>query len=394
MDEPAHNPRRIAVVTGTRAEFGLLRPVMDAIAARPELELLVLAAGAHLLPPAETIREVEAAYKIAARIPMQRAGETGRLADAAALGRGVQGFAEAFTRLQPQVVLVLGDRIEAFAGASAASVGGIVVAHLHGGDRAEGVADEAMRHAISKLAHLHFPATAQSAERLQRLGENAEHIFQVGSPALDGLAEMPALDEAALAALGLSGAGAQPLAVLLHHPAGLPAEVERDTAAHLAGVLLTTIGREQLLALEPNHDPGREAVLAGLREAGLTKLHPGLPREEFIGLLKRVAASGGVLAGNSSAGLIEASAVGCVSLTVGPRQGGRERGETVITACETETPTEAALGAALARSLAHAKETVSGTVSRYGEGRAGRLVAARLEATPLTPALLRKRNTY
>ncbi len=402
-------PRRIAVVTGTRAEFGLLRPVMEAIAAHPDLTLLVLAAGAHLLKPAETIREVEAAYEVAARILMQRDGETGRLADAAALGRGVQGFAEAFEALRPDVVLVLGDRIEAFAAASAASVGGIVLAHMHGGDRAEGVADEAMRHAISKMAHLHFPATRQSAERLERLGEPRERLFEVGSPAIDGLADMPALGDAGLADLGLESRSGKPLAVLLQHPSGLAEEVERITAERLARAALATIGAERLLVLEPNHDPGREAVLMGLRAGGVRNLHSGLPRQAFIGLLKRVAASGGVLAGNSSAGLIEAAALGCVSLTIGPRQRGRERGETVVTACETGTPSEHDLQEALARALTHAAKKVSDTFfasekiglkkvsdtfSRYGEGRTGQRLADLLATTPITPALLRKCNRY
>jgi UDP-hydrolysing UDP-N-acetyl-D-glucosamine 2-epimerase len=398
-------PRRIAVITGTRAEFGLLRPVMEAIAARPDLGLLVLAAGAHLLKPAETIREVEAAYEVAARVPMQRDNETGRLADAAALGRGVQGFAEAFEALRPDAVLVLGDRIEALAAASAASVGGVVLAHIHGGDRAEGVADEAMRHAISKLAHLHFPATRQSAERLERMGEPRERIFEFGSPAIDGLADMPALGDEHLAELGLDISSAHPLAVLLQHPSGLTEEVEQTTAERLARAALATIGAERLLVLEPNHDPGREAVLMGLRAGGVRDLHSGLPRQAFIGLLKRVAASGGVLAGNSSAGLIEAAALGCVSLTIGPRQRGRERGETVVTACETGTPTEADLREALAHGLTRAKKKVSDTFSssskkvsdtfsRYGDGQTGQRVAELLATTPITPALLRKCNRY
>ncbi|MBY0260816.1 MAG: UDP-N-acetylglucosamine 2-epimerase, partial [Phycisphaerales bacterium] len=145
--KPQSKRLRVAVVTGTRAEFGLLRPVMDAIKARKDLQLLVVAGGAHLLAPARTIREVESAYTVAATVPMQRPGQTGRAADAAALGRGVSGFAKAFADLKPDWVVVLGDRIEALAAGSAASVAGIAVCHIHGGDRAEGIADEAMRHA-------------------------------------------------------------------------------------------------------------------------------------------------------------------------------------------------------------------------------------------------------
>ena len=193
--------RKVAVVTGTRAEWGLLSPVCDAIIARGDLALEVCAGGAHLLDPPRTsdpiyghlpgfeptIIWVESCGHHPHRFEMQRAGETGRPADAAALGRGVSALAEHFARLAPDIVVVLGDRIEAFAAASAASIGGIRVAHIHGGDRAEGVADEAMRHAITKLSHIHFAASAESAARIARLGEDAARIHLVGSPAVDGL---------------------------------------------------------------------------------------------------------------------------------------------------------------------------------------------------------------
>ena len=143
---------------------------MHAVQRTKRLKLQVVAAGPTFLPPARTIREVEAEFKLAARVPMQsasggpalRAGSS-RLADALATARGIDGFARAYARLKPDWVVVLGDRIEAFAAASAASIAGIAVCHIHGGDRAEGIADEAMRHAITKLSHLHCAATKLSA---------------------------------------------------------------------------------------------------------------------------------------------------------------------------------------------------------------------------------------
>src|SRR5690606_1773684 len=132
--------RRVAVVTGSHADFGLLAPVMSAVQAHPDLELLVVAAGAHLIPPAETFREVKAGFPVADSVPMQVAGRIGRFDDAEALGKGIARFARSFQALEPDWVVVLGDRIEAFAAASAASVGGWALAHIHGGDRAPGVA--------------------------------------------------------------------------------------------------------------------------------------------------------------------------------------------------------------------------------------------------------------
>lgn len=374
--------QRVAIVTGSRAEFGLLEPVMRAIAAHDALELLVVAAGAHFLKPAETWREVAGAFELAARVPMQRDGETGRIADASALGRGVQGFADAFARLQPVWVVVLGDRIEAFAGASAASVGGIAVVHLHGGDRAEGVADEAMRHAITKLAHLHLPATQGSAERILRMGERPEHVVIVGSPAIDGLDAMPLLSDERHHALG------SPDTLFLMHPVGRD-DAEEERAATAALGACADLGR-RVLALAPNFDPGREGIARAVERAGVRTLDH-LPRREWVGLMKRVALLRGALVGDSSAGLIEASAIAppLPSVDIGPRQRGRERPETVITARdETREAILEALRAALALN-----PRSSGNL--YGDGRAGpRTAAALASLDPRSPALLRKRCAH
>src|SRR5205814_10141422 len=141
-----------------------------------------------------------------------------------ATGRGIAGFARVFEEIRPDWVVVLGDRIEAFAAASAASIGGIAVAHIHGGDRAEGIADEAMRHAITKLAHLHLAATEQSAERIIRMGERPEHVLVIGSPAIDGLLAIPALADQRDEELGRPGA------VFLMHPVGRADEREESAA--------------------------------------------------------------------------------------------------------------------------------------------------------------------
>lgn len=370
---------RVAVVTGTRAEFGLLAPVMRAIAASPELELLVVVAGAHLLPPALTVAEVREAFDIAAEVPMQAPGDRTRLDDARALGRGVAGFADAFARLQPDWVVVLGDRIEAFAAGAAASVGGIPVAHLHGGDRAEGVADEAMRHALTKLAHLHLAATKQSAERIVRMGEDPAGVHIVGSPAIDGLDAMPALDDETARGLG------DPDTIFLMHPIGDSEEVERARA----GVILAGLRGRRVLALHPNHDPGRAGVVAAIRDAGAPEGHH-LPRAQFVGLLRRLAARGGVLVGNSSAGLIEAAAVRLPAVDVGSRESGRERpGNTVWTPGASVDEVRDAVRSALAIDRA--------TITHpYGDGRAGERIAALLaEVSPdRRRALLRKRCSY
>ena len=312
--------RRIGIVTGTRADFGLLRSTIAAVSAHPGLEACVLAGGAHLLPPARTIEEVRSEVDIAAEIEMQRPGVVGRLADVHAVGRGVGGFADALKDLEPDLVLVLGDRIEAFAAATAASVGGVALAHVHGGDRAEGVADEAMRHAISNLADLHFAATRTSGDRLRRMGQSPESVFVVGSPAVDGLDRMPMSSDADFGALG------SPRILVLHHGTGLPS-AEED--AWSAAVLDAAIAHGSAVVVRPNHDPGSDRVAAAIETRVDSKnltVVDHLPRTEFVGLLQRVEA----IVGNSSAGLIEAAIVGCPAVNVGPRQAGRERPATVL----------------------------------------------------------------
>ncbi len=383
-------PKRttVAVVTGTRAEFGLLLPVMRAIRAHKRLRLQVVAAGAHFLAPARTISEVEAAFPIAARVPMQRPGHSTRADDARALGRGVEGFARAFTRLKPDWVVVLGDRIEAFAAASAASIAGIAVAHIHGGDRAEGIADEAMRHAITKLAHLHLAATKQSADRIRKMGEPPKHVHVVGSPAIDGLLRTKPMTDQQARRLG------DPEIVLLHHPAGLEPYFEGEVAKMLLWALDKST-KGNVLILAPNHDPGRAEILrvfqARCKDTGRFRLAHHLPRESFIALLRRVARKhGGFLIGNSSAGLIEAAALGVRVVNVGTRQAGREQGSNVVDLV-LPYPDE------LPMLLRRLRRVPAGRLKShpFGDGHSGPRIARLLASTdPHDPALLRKRNTY
>ncbi len=379
----------IAVVTGSRAEYGLLRSTMRAINERNDLRLRVIVAGSHFVKPAETWREVAAEHEIAARVAMQRDNETrDRVGDALSLARGISGLADAFAAIKPDCVLVLGDRIEAFAAASAASVMGIPVAHIHGGDRAEGVADEAMRHAITKLSHIHFPATECSGERIRRMGEDPQRVHVVGSPAIDGLDAIPAMDESDFAALG------SPDTLLSMHPIGRSdGEEARDAKPVLKGLR----GR-RVLAMMPNHDAGREGIARAIREAegeGTVAVLEHLPRDRFVGLCKAMAARGGVIVGNSSAGLIECAALRpclpCVN--IGPRQSGRERPSCVF---DVAKPDGGDLANAIGRAVAMNR---GGVEHPYGDGGTGERIAsilanAGLNDPGIRAALVRKHNSY
>ena len=273
------------------------------------------------------------------------------------------------------VVLVLGDRIEAFAAAAAAAIGGVRVAHIHGGDRAEGIADEAMRHAISKLAHLHLTATPRSTERLIAMGEDALRTHLVGSPAIDGLADIPPLDDETYAELG------SPEVVVLLHPTGDRHELEVDRARMLLGAC----GREsRVLALHPNHDPGRDGILEAVRERSDITSRAHLPRDTFIGLLQRVR----MIAGNSSAALIECAALRVRAVNVGSRQAGREKPPNVINCPEWH---DIAINRAVDRGL---MEPVLPFRHPYGDGHAGSRIAEVLATFDPDNHALAKRNTY
>lgn len=413
---PRATPRlRVAVVTGSRAEFGLLVPVIRAIKAHKRLRLQLIAAGSHFLAPARTIREVESMFPIAARVPMQRPGHRTRLDDASATARGIDGFARAFARLKPDWVVVLGDRIEAFAAASAAAIAGIAVAHIHGGDRAEGIADESMRHAITKLAHLHLAATKQSGERIVKMGERPESVHAVGSPAMDGLRAIKAMNSAEAAKLG------EPLAVFLLHPSGLDADTERAVARHVLGTLNLMLIPTLILA--PNHDAGRGLIVDQIEYAMRQKLlrfpmddprhtdgrkmlltfREHLPRPVLLSLFKRLRMQRrtgtipyrGFLIGNSSAGLLEAAAIGLPVVNIGPRQAGRERAKNVIDV-PLRLPLEEWAISVLEDSIAEAMLRSNPAASTvWGDGCAGPRIARLLAGTdPHDPALLRKRNSY
>ncbi|MEM8782946.1 MAG: UDP-N-acetylglucosamine 2-epimerase [Planctomycetota bacterium] len=361
MPRPRPTLRHVAVVTGTRADYGLLYPVARAIDQHPALELRLVATGTHLL----TRSLGDLAFPVAAKVTMQKRGRVGRTHDAKALGRGVSGLTEAFAALTPDFVLVLGDRIEAFAAASAASVMGVRVAHLHGGDRAEGVADEAMRHAITKLAHLHLPATPRSARRIVRMGEPHDTVHVVGSPAIDELDSVAPASDA-------------PRVLVLQHPIGDDDGTERKRMA----ATLAATAKHARLVFAPNHDPGRNGILAAIADADVDPVEH-VPRRRFISLLK----AADVIVGNSSAGLIEAAACKTPCVNIGPRQNGRDQPNSVVNATYSTRSIAAAIRGAERLDRRRFRHP-------YGKGDTGRRVSELLAELDFDRLPVRKQNSY
>lgn len=378
-DSRASGRRTIVVVTGTRAEYGLLRSPMRALLREPTVRLRVIATGTHLLRAlGNTQREIERdGFEIAARVRMQR-GDDRPLDQAQGLARGVAGIARALHRLQTDVVLVLGDRIEALAGALAGVTTGCVVAHIHGGDVAEGDFDESIRHAITKLAHVHFVASRQSRARVLALGEPRARVHRVGAPGLDELRPL-------VRARSRTGRAAHPpTALIVQHAYGRPTAVEK----HVMQTVLQCVAEAGLrrVIVCPNSDRGHSGVRAAIERhrrtsppGEVTVVH-SLPRSEFLRRLSEV----DLLIGNSSSGIIEAPYLGTPSVDVGRRQRGRQPGgPSVIAAGENPRAIRRALRQARQRKPRSAR-------GPYGDGRAGGRIARILAGLKNLEELRRK----
>lgn len=375
--------RRICYISGTRADFGLMRSTLQAIRDHAALDLSVIATGMHLSPAyGNTVEEIAAAgLRIAASVPVTLEPATGATM-ARNIGTMLGAFTDVLERERPDVVLLLGDRGEMLAGALAGIHLNLPVAHIHGGERS-GTVDEPVRHAVSKLSHLHFTATEAARERLIRMGENPDHIHVTGAPGLDGLtaADLPGRGEVAR----LHGLDpARPFALMVYHPVLQEAATSADDARALLAALAGA--NVQILALMPNADAGSDGVRAVLSEAkgrpGLT-VRTHLARPAFIAAMARA----DLMVGNSSAGIIEAASFGTPVLNVGPRQNLRERNANVV---DVPAAPEA-LADGVAGLLARGRFPLQNI---YGDGRAGERITRLLATAPLDAALLMKVNGY
>ncbi|NJC41288.1 GDP/UDP-N,N'-diacetylbacillosamine 2-epimerase (hydrolysing) [Brevundimonas alba] len=377
--------RRICYVSGTRADFGLMQRTLLAIDGHPDLSLSVIVTGMHLSREhGHTVDEVAAAgFDIVDRVPVALEPATGATM-ARGIGAMIPAFVDAMEAARPDIVLLLGDRGEMLAGAIAAIHLNLPVAHVCGGERS-GTVDEPIRHAISKLSHLHFAATEGARERLIRMGEAPEHVHVVGAPGIDGLTDGPLPDRAAvMAAQGLDPA--RPFALMVYHPV----LQEADRAASDTAILVDQIlaAGFQLLALMPNADAGSDGVRQALRDAEHrldVQLRTHLARPDFLAAL----AVADLMVGNSSSGITEASSFGTPVLNVGRRQNLRERN-----ANTTDVPiTAEAVGAGLRDLLAHGRYPTDNIYSVPG-GTAAERITAHLASAVIDDALLMKVNRY
>lgn len=380
--------RKICVVTGTRAEYGLLYWLLREIEADDALDLQLAVTGMHLSPEfGLTVRDIEAdGFAVAERVEMLLSSDT-PVGIAKAIGLGVIGFADAFARLRPDLLVVLGDRFEILAAAQAALVARIPIAHLHGGETTEGAFDEAIRHSITKMAHLHFVAAEPYRHRVIQLGEYPERVFNVGSSGLDHVRRTHRLDRGEVEDfLGL--ALEPPTFVITYHPATLSDRSATEALDELFGAL-RHFPEAQFVFTKSNADTGGRAINHAID--AFVQSHPdrarafaamGLPR--YLSTL----ALADVVVGNSSSGLTEAPAVGVPTVNIGDRQKGRLRAASVIDCGGAEAEIAAAIERALSPEF---RDGIEGQALLYGVGDASTAICRVLRETPLGSELLQKR---
>jgi UDP-hydrolysing UDP-N-acetyl-D-glucosamine 2-epimerase len=335
--------RRICIVTGTRAEYGLLYWLMRGIEQESDLELQIVATAMHLEQAfGHTVDLIRAdGFTVDAEVPMQLSSD-----DAADIARstatGLAGLADAFERLRPDIVVLLGDRFESLAAAAAAALMRIPIAHIHGGEISEGAVDDALRHAITKLAHLHFVAADEFRRRVIQLGEAPDRVFVVGAPGLDNFVRMDLPDRAAVAHhVGIDPD--RPFFLITYHPATLG---DTDPVSGVEELLaaLAQFPEATLLFTRANADAGGRAINERLEsfvraQAGRSVLVSSLGQAFYLAALKQA----DVVIGNSSSGIIEAPAANVPTVNIGARQKGRPRAASIIDCDERRDAITAAI---------------------------------------------------
>lgn len=376
--------RRICVVTGSRAEYGLLYWVLRDLSTSPAVELQLVVTGQHLAREfGYTVGVIESdGFDISDRVDMLVAGDTS-VAVSKSVGLGVIGFADCYSRLQPDLVLLLGDRFEIFAAAQAALIANIPIAHVAGGDTTEGAFDEAIRHSISKMAHVHFVTNESSAKRLRLMGERPECIHVVGSPGLDNVRRLQLLGREELQQqLGISFR--QRNLLVTFHPVTLETADSLRQFEELLAALDALAEPCSLFFTMPNSDPGGRELAARLEQwvRGRSNAHAftSLGQLRYLSLMATVDA----VVGNSSSGLYEAPSFRIPTVDIGNRQRGRLAADSVIH-CE---PARDAILAALD---AAQRLDCSKTVNPYGDGHSAQRIVGILQQLTDPRALLKKR---
>ena len=371
--------RKICVITGTRAEYGLLRWVMQSIKDDSELTLQIIATGMHLAPEfGMTYREIENdGFQIDYKVEILTSSDT-PVGIAKSMGHGMIGFADALHKLQPDLIVVLGDRFEIFSAVSAALVARIPVAHLHGGEATEGAFDEALRHSITKMSHLHFVAAEEYRKRVIQLGEQPDKVFLVGGLGIDNIKRLKLLNRTELEASLEFKLGPKNLLITFH-----PVTLESATTTNQMKDLLSVLAELQntkIIFTFPNADTDGRALIQMVErfvdQHENARAYPSLGQLRYLSCIAQV---DGVI-GNSSSGLTEVPSFHKGTVNIGDRQRGRLQATSVIQ-CE---PTRQGIASAIERLYSNKfQATLPQVCNPYGSGGASDKVISTIKSYPL-----------
>jgi UDP-N-acetylglucosamine 2-epimerase (non-hydrolysing)/GDP/UDP-N,N'-diacetylbacillosamine 2-epimerase (hydrolysing) len=368
--------RRIAAITSSRADFSHLYWPLRELAARPEIDLKIVAMGPHLSPEfGHTAAEIEkAGFAIDARIECLLSSDSD-VGMAKTIGVATLGLADCLGQMRPDLLLLIADRYEMLAPASVALALRIPIAHIEGGEISEGAIDDAVRNAITKLSHVHFTSTEQARARVIAMGEEEWRVHRAGAPSLDHLRRSALLDPAA----------GQPAVIVAYHPTTIAHDTIREADA-LFTALKSVEG--QLVFCYPNADAGSRALIARAREfldrRGNGQVFVNLDPVAYWSLLRGAR----FLLGNSSSGIMEAASFAIPAVNVGIRQRGRERGRNVL---DTDATVDSILACVAKAADPIFRASLAGMENPYGDGHASERIAAVLATVPLGEELLIKR---
>ncbi len=372
--------RKICIITGTRAEYGLLYWLMKEIQADMDLQLQLIATGMHLSPEfGLTYRIIEAdGFSIDEKVEMLLSSDT-QVGIAKSIGIGVIGFADALARLHPDVVVALGDRYEILAVVQAALVARIPVAHIHGGETTQGAIDESIRHAITKMSHIHFVAAEPYRLRVIQLGEQPNRVFDVGAPGLDNIKRLKLLDRVEFEqSIGFKLGTVNFL--VTYHPATLGATSPRDAMLELI-TALEQFPDARIIFTKPNSDTNGRIIGDLIDDYARDNservvVFTSMGQVRYLSALQHVDA----VIGNSSSGIIEAPAFKIPTVNIGDRQTGRLKAISVVDCDEKADAISACIRKVLAPEFSEVLKSVK---SLYGGGKAAEKIIKILKSTSL-----------
>jgi len=372
--------RKVCIVTGTRAEYGLLYWLMKEIEASLKLELQIIVTGMHLSPEfGLTYQQIEKdGFTINKKVEMLLSSDS-EIGVTKSIGLGMIGFAEVLNELNPDLITVLGDRFEMFAAVSAAMVAKIPVAHLHGGEATEGLIDESIRHCITKMSHLHFTATEDYRRRVIQLGESPDRVFNVGAIGIDNIEKLPLLSKQEFEQ-SIQFKLAKRNLLVSFHPVTLEKETSQLQFNHLLNALDKLDG-VNIIFTKSNADTNGRVINKMIDDYVSCHLDKTIAFDS-LGQLRYLSAMQYVdgVVGNSSSGLLEAPSFSIGTINIGDRQRGRIKADSVIDCFPTEDSIAEALQKLFSTEFA---ESVKQMVSPFGGGGVAVKVTAIIESVNL-----------